>query len=132
MRDGEATAAPENALVPALADEARLNREIEEYEQDERVHLCREQREAVISAATDGVMVITGGPGTGKTTSINCIIRLMRKAGAVELCAPTGRAAKRMSEATGCPARTLHRLLEYAARDRGSRAMRTIRWTPTL
>ncbi len=108
-----------NALVPALADEARLNREIEEYEQDERVHLCREQREAVISAATDGVMVITGGPGTGKTTSINCIIRLMRKAGAVELCAPTGRAAKRMSEATGCPARTLHRLLEYGGEGQG-------------
>ncbi len=108
-----------NALVPALADEARLNREIEEYEQDERVHLCKEQREAVISAATDGVMVITGGPGTGKTTSINCIIRLMRKAGAVELCAPTGRAAKRMSEATGCPARTLHRLLEYGGEGQG-------------
>ncbi|MDY3025619.1 MAG: helix-hairpin-helix domain-containing protein, partial [Candidatus Faecivicinus sp.] len=108
-----------NALVPALADEARLNREIEEYERDERVHLCKEQREAVISAATDGVMVITGGPGTGKTTSINCIIRLMRRAGAVELCAPTGRAAKRMSEATGCAARTLHRLLEYGGEGQG-------------
>lgn len=108
-----------NALVPALADEARLNREIEEYERDERVHLCKEQREAVISAATDGVMVITGGPGTGKTTSINCILRLMRKAGSVELCAPTGRAAKRMSDATGYAARTLHRLLEYGGEGQG-------------
>ena len=89
-------------------------REIAEYERDEGVELCARQREAVTAAATGGLTVITGGPGTGKTTSINCILRLLEGRGAVELCAPTGRAAKRMSEATGRPARTLHRLLEYS------------------
>ena len=73
----------------------------------------------MLAAVTEGVAVVTGGPGTGKTTSINCIIRLMRRMGRVELCAPTGRAAKRMSEATGCPARTLHRLLEYGGEGQG-------------
>jgi len=99
--------------------EAELLREIEAYERDEGVSLCAEQREAVLAAAQEGVAVITGGPGTGKTTSINCIIRLMRKMGQVELCAPTGRAAKRMSEATGCTARTLHRMLEYGGEGQG-------------
>jgi len=67
----------------------------------------------------EGICVITGGPGTGKTTSINVLIRLLRKLGRVELCAPTGRAAKRMSEATGCVARTIHRLLEYSGEQQG-------------
>lgn len=83
------------------------------------VELCAEQREAALAALMEGVCVITGGPGTGKTTSINVIIRLMRQLGDVELCAPTGRAAKRMSEATGCPARTIHRLLEYNGEQQG-------------
>ena len=99
--------------------EQKIVREIEEYERDEGVTLCAEQREAVLAAVQEGVAVITGGPGTGKTTSINCIIRLMRRMGQVELCAPTGRAAKRMSEATGCAARTLHRLLEYGGDSQG-------------
>ena len=83
------------------------------------VELCAEQREAALAALKEGVCVITGGPGTGKTTSINVIIRLMQRLGKVELCAPTGRAAKRMSEATGCPARTIHRLLEYSGEQQG-------------
>lgn len=59
-------------------------------------------------------MVITGGPGTGKTTIIRCILEILKKKGAnVLLCAPTGRAAKRMCEATGEEAKTIHRLLEY-------------------
>ena len=78
------------------------------------VSLCDEQRQAALAAMTEGVCIITGGPGTGKTTSINVIIRLLRHLGRVELCAPTGRAAKRMSEATGWAARTIHRLLEYS------------------
>lgn len=77
------------------------------------VSLCAEQRQAALAALMEGVCVITGGPGTGKTTSIDVIIRLLSPFGRVELCAPTGRAAKRMSEATGRPARTIHRLLEY-------------------
>ena len=63
-------------------------------------------------AAQQGLLVITGGPGTGKTTIINCILSLLDSE-SVLLAAPTGRAAKRMSEATGREASTLHRLLEY-------------------
>ena len=94
------------------AAEARA--QIRLYENEEGVELCDAQREAVTAAATGGVTIITGGPGTGKTTSINCILRLLEGRGEVELCAPTGRAAKRMSEATGRSARTIHRLLEYS------------------
>ena len=89
-------------------------REIAEYERDEGVQLSPQQREAVACAVCGGLTVVTGGPGTGKTTSINCILRILESRGSVELCAPTGRAAKRMSEATGRPARTIHRLLEYS------------------
>ncbi len=81
------------------------------------MHLCAEQREAVEAVEREGVLVITGGPGTGKTTTLKCILRLLDEMGGVELCAPTGRAAKRMSEATGRTARTIHRLLEYAGED---------------
>ncbi|MGI6192547.1 MAG: ATP-dependent RecD-like DNA helicase [Christensenellales bacterium] len=72
------------------------------------------QREAVLAAVDCGVMVVTGGPGTGKTTIMQFVLALMDKMGfRVELCAPTGRAAKRLSEAAGREARTIHRLLEY-------------------
>ncbi|MCQ2437180.1 MAG: AAA family ATPase, partial [Clostridia bacterium] len=93
-----------------------LAKEIERYEKREGVSLCEAQRRAVICAAKDGMAIVTGGPGTGKTTSINCIIRLLEGEN-IALCAPTGRAAKRMSEATGMEARTIHRLLEYAGED---------------
>ncbi len=72
-----------------------------------------EQREAVIAAVTRGVTVVTGGPGTGKTTVIKAIIDIFRNLGySFVLAAPTGRAAKRMSEASGTEAKTIHRLLE--------------------
>ena len=90
---------------------------ISRYEAEENVELCQEQREAVLAAVSGGLTVITGGPGTGKTTSIRCIISLMSRIGEVVLTAPTGRAAKRMSEATGCPAKTIHRLLEFSGED---------------
>ena len=78
------------------------------------MELSHEQQQAVYLALQNGVSIITGGPGTGKTTIIRCIIDAMMKNGyIVELTAPTGRAAKRMTEATGCDARTIHRLLEY-------------------
>ncbi|MCQ2536847.1 MAG: ATP-dependent RecD-like DNA helicase [Lachnospiraceae bacterium] len=71
------------------------------------------QKEAVFEAVRSGVFILTGGPGTGKTTTINAIIRLFEREGMdVLLAAPTGRAAKRMSETTGHESRTLHRLLE--------------------
>ena len=84
---------------------------------EERTGICLEekQREAVLTAAQNGVMVITGGPGTGKTTTINMLIHYFADEGMdILLAAPTGRAAKRMTEATGYEARTIHRLLEVS------------------
>ena len=107
------------SVKPLQMKEDAILRQIKEQEQGLGVRLCAEQREAALAAMTEGVFVLTGGPGTGKTTSINVIIRLLRQLGDVELCAPTGRAAKRMSEATGCPARTIHRLLEYSGEAQG-------------
>ncbi|MCU0593983.1 MAG: ATP-dependent RecD-like DNA helicase [Desulfobacterota bacterium] len=79
-----------------------------------RLEFAAKQIEAIQSAASEKVMVITGGPGTGKTTIINAVLRIYRELGArMLLAAPTGRASKRMSEATGYPARTIHRMLEY-------------------
>ena len=91
-----------------------IDERIDAYEQEENMQLCAEQREGVMEAVTGGLTIITGGPGTGKTTGIKCMIRLMSRVGEVLLTAPTGRAAKRMSEATGCPAKTIHRLLEFS------------------
>ncbi|MBQ8537528.1 MAG: ATP-dependent RecD-like DNA helicase [Clostridia bacterium] len=88
-------------------------RQIAEFEKMQGIALSELQRAAAQAALEHGVLVITGGPGTGKTTLINCIIRLLSQEGQVVLCAPTGRAAKRMTEATGVEAKTIHRLLEY-------------------
>lgn len=71
------------------------------------------QKEAIHKALTQGVLILTGGPGTGKTTTLNAIIKILKDNGEkVCLAAPTGRAAQRMSELTGCEAKTIHRLLE--------------------
>jgi exodeoxyribonuclease V alpha subunit len=79
------------------------------------IKLTERQRAAVKDAVDNKVIVVTGGPGTGKTTIINSIIKIYRKIGLKALlAAPTGRAAKRMNEATGHEARTIHRLLEYS------------------
>jgi len=79
------------------------------------IKLARKQMEAVKTAIENKVMVITGGPGTGKTTVINAILRIFLKANVkVMLAAPTGRAAKRMSETTGYGASTIHRMLEFS------------------
>ncbi len=83
-------------------------------EAEEKLELDVRQREAVAEAIGRGVTVITGGPGTGKTTTINTILRYFEMEGLqIELAAPTGRAAKRMTEATGYEARTIHRMLEF-------------------
>jgi len=82
-------------------------------EKEANITLSAGQRSAVVSALSHGVLIITGGPGTGKTTTINTIIGLLEARGLeITLAAPTGRAAKRMTEATGRDAKTLHRLLE--------------------
>ena len=91
---------------------AGVEREIDLFEKRHGIAFSLRQREAILAAVTQGVLVITGGPGTGKTTIINCIISLLSREGEVALCAPTGRAAKRMSEACGAEAKTIHRLLE--------------------
>lgn len=84
----------------------------------EKITLDPLQRKAVSLAASSGVLVITGGPGTGKTTTIKTILQLFTGQGkSIALAAPTGRAAKRMGEATDYPAKTLHRLLEYMGRE---------------
>ncbi|MBW2092958.1 MAG: ATP-dependent RecD-like DNA helicase, partial [Deltaproteobacteria bacterium] len=84
------------------------------------IRLATGQVEAIRHAATDKVMVITGGPGTGKTTLINAVIKIFKRIGvSVMMAAPTGRAAKRMSETTGFEAKTIHRLLEYNIRKGG-------------
>ncbi len=95
----------------------RLEAEIDRITAEEGIELDPLQREAVSIAANSGLLVITGGPGTGKTTTINTILRMFSEEGkTILLAAPTGRAAKRMSEATGWEARTIHRLLEYQGR----------------
>ena len=83
------------------------------FEEETGLILSQEQQQAVVEAASNGVLVITGGPGTGKTTTINTILHLLTSLGLkIELAAPTGRAAKRMTEASGRESKTLHRLLE--------------------
>ncbi|MBQ7200740.1 MAG: ATP-dependent RecD-like DNA helicase [Eubacterium sp.] len=96
-------------------DEAVHEKTIKTIEKREGIELDDLQRTAVSEAIRNGVTVITGGPGTGKTTTINTLMRVLMNEGYhILLAAPTGRAAKRMSEATGYPAQTIHRLLEYS------------------
>ncbi len=83
--------------------------------QNRNMHLTEKQRAAVQMAYRQKVSILTGGPGTGKSTSIRALLLLLKKRKIdVALAAPTGRAAKRLSEAAGAQAKTLHRLLEYA------------------
>ena len=96
-------------------DEQHVRKRLEEIEKETGTILDEMQRKAVYSAVENGVMILTGGPGTGKTTTINTIIRFFLGEGAeLRLAAPTGRAAKRMAETTGFEAQTIHRLLELS------------------
>lgn len=96
-------------------DEMRIDRRIRKLEKNEDISLDDLQREAVREAVRNGLFILTGGPGTGKTTTINAIIRYFESEGMdILLAAPTGRAAKRMTEATGFEASTIHRLLELS------------------
>ena len=97
------------------ADKPDVSRRVRDFEKKNGIQFSENQRLAISEAVQRGLLVITGGPGTGKTTIINCILALL--SGGVQLAAPTGRAAKRMSEATGREAKTLHRLLEFSGED---------------
>ena len=84
------------------------------WEHEAGIHLAEEQRQAVYSSLEHGVFVLTGGPGTGKTTVVKGILNVLEKAGCrILLAAPTGRAARRLADSAGHPAQTVHRLLEY-------------------
>ena len=97
-----------------------LLQDIASYEEAEGVRFSQKQKEAIRTALEEGVLVITGGPGTGKTTIIRCILTLLTNdRETVLLSAPTGRAAKRMEMATGKEAKTIHRLLEYSGETEG-------------
>ena len=100
-----------NILCPE--DEEMMEKRIDRIEKETGTRLDEMQKQAVAAAASHGLFILTGGPGTGKTTTINAIIRYFEEEGAeLRLAAPTGRAAKRMTEATGYEAQTIHRLLE--------------------
>ncbi|MEI9479027.1 MAG: ATP-dependent RecD-like DNA helicase [Deltaproteobacteria bacterium] len=93
---------------------------IEWVQQKLNIELAEKQKEAVTLAASSKVLIITGGPGTGKTTIITAILKIFQQLKLrILLAAPTGRAAKRMSEATGWEAKTIHRLLEFSPQKRG-------------
>lgn len=94
-------------------DELDCNTLIDIEEEEHGISYAEKQRQAITTAISRGLMVLTGGPGTGKTTTLNAIISIFEKKGdRVLLTAPTGRAAKRMSDLTGYESKTIHRLLE--------------------
>lgn len=97
----------------SVPDDNDFEQLIDLEEEENGIHYETLQRKAITTALSRGIMILTGGPGTGKTTTLNAIISLYEKKGeTVFLSAPTGRAAKRMSDLTGRDARTIHRLLE--------------------
>lgn len=101
--------------IHADIDIAYVSNRLQLIEQDAELSLDEMQRQAVIEAVKHGILVLTGGPGTGKTTTINAMIQYFGSQGLdILLAAPTGRAAKRMTEATGYEAQTIHRLLEVS------------------
>ncbi|MCI6006916.1 MAG: ATP-dependent RecD-like DNA helicase [Ruminococcus sp.] len=90
-----------------------IDDEINYVEHENHITYAQLQRTAIKMALTKGMLILTGGPGTGKTTTLNCIINILKRSGStVALAAPTGRAAQRMAQLTGCEAKTIHRLLE--------------------
>ena len=113
----------EEALLPA--EEQKVRGLLKTMEAEDGIELDELQTRAVLESVRHGVFILSGGPGTGKTTTINTIIRFFEREGMdILLAAPTGRAAKRMTETTGFEARTIHRLLEIsgAVEEEGKRA----------
>ena len=96
---------------------------IKREERESGIQYAKEQRRAIFAALESGVMLLTGGPGTGKTTVVRALLHIFDSMGLkVALAAPTGRAAKRLSESTSCEAKTIHRLLEYGGDETGGHA----------
>ncbi|HCA05105.1 MAG TPA: ATP-dependent RecD-like DNA helicase [Ruminococcaceae bacterium] len=92
-----------------------IDKAIKKCESEDGIQYAGLQKQAITAALTEGMLVLTGGPGTGKTTTLNAIIKILRGRGkTVLLAAPTGRAAQRMTELTGSEAKTIHRLLEVS------------------
>ena len=108
-----------NGLLAVDADRSgQAARTIKEIQREQGITYAPQQRQAVELAARTGVLILTGGPGTGKTTTVRGIVALFQKMGLdIVLAAPTGRAAKRMSELTGMEAQTVHRLLGMSWND---------------
>ena len=99
-------------LCPAV-DAGDVNAFIAREEREQGVSYAKGQKQAIVAALSGGVMLLTGGPGTGKTTVVHALLHIFRSMDmTVALCAPTGRAAKRLSESTSTEAKTIHRLLE--------------------
>ena len=108
------------ATTPGGVPPLHLEELLSQVQRRRRLELSAEQAQAVTAALKEKILIITGGPGTGKTTIISCILDLYLGMGArVMLMAPTGRAAKRLSEATGAPAATIHRALEFSPQTGG-------------
>ena len=103
--------------IPFIDDEEKVVSRVERLQESNGIDLDDLQKKAVVESVCNGVFILTGGPGTGKTTTINAMIKYFESEGLeFYLAAPTGRAAKRMTETTGYEARTLHRLLELNGR----------------
>ena len=104
--------------VCPVTDTANIDSFIRKEERDSGVEYAHLQRQAIVAALENGVMLLTGGPGTGKTTVVRALLHIFDSMDfRIALCAPTGRAAKRLSESTSCEAKTIHRLLEYGGEE---------------
>lgn len=99
-------------------DTANIGSFLQKEERESGMEYATLQRQAIFDALENGVMLLTGGPGTGKTTVVRALLHIFTSMDLrIALCAPTGRAAKRLSESTSCEAKTIHRLLEYSSED---------------
>ena len=108
-------------VCPAM-ETANIGAFIDREQAETGVRYADLQRRAISDALENGVMLLTGGPGTGKTTVVRALLHIFSSMGLkIALTAPTGRAAKRLSESTSCEARTIHRLLEYGGEESGGR-----------
>jgi exodeoxyribonuclease V alpha subunit len=117
---GVATKIHELHAAPLTLPSIDLDKALVWVQQKTGVELAAAQQNAIKTAITSKICVITGGPGVGKTTIVNSIVKILQaKNSKVLMAAPTGRAAKRMSEATGAPAQTIHRLLKYDPHEGG-------------